>query len=1458
MALKPQDFIELNRTFFELSEDYTDVGNDDLEFSEALGLRVNNDLSWDDLLKKHRVVLLSQAGSGKTKEIQHTAIKLRLENKIAFLLRLENIPDDLEDSFEEGDFTEFEAWLSSNEEGWLFLDSVDEARLRDPCDFKNAIKTIAKYLKPALERTHIIITGRSNAWRAKTDLDLCKKHLPYKPSDKKEEQGIDDDEIFQEGKNVDTNKVKSEITSGDSIFEFYALANLSDKQIKAFLAGKEADDPKRFLDDIERHDARAYISRPQDLEELIEFWTAKKKIGSRLELIEYSIKRRLNERDQDRDDSKPIVYQKAYDGIKLIAAAATLTKQSNIRIPDGSNNNVGLDIKSILTDWDNEQFITLLGRPIFDEGPYGSVRFHHRSVREFLTAKWLVDLLKRHASRPRIESLFLQEQYGIQVVVPTMRAILSWLVLFDGKIREKVCKIEPEIIFEGGDPSKLPMNTRRDVLRIVCKKMASKTSRRSVDDYSSVQRFANTDIAKDIKSLIEEYKENTEITNFLMRMIWHGRIKEALPEAKSFALNANTEKYTRIAAIRALKEIGSAQDFQEVLESFLLQKSKIDRRVFAETVDRLDASKGSVVWIFKTLEKAADKKKFSVSGLSYSLVKFAERLEPDIALNFTKHIDGFLKREPVIERRFCEISKQFGWLINCGARAVEKLITSRHPAALSPESLSILSKIPPFKEYADFENRSLTTEISELAKDWTDLKFALFWKDVEVTRKNAFFNKGERLTNFWQAYTLRPYWNFEESDFKRVKEEITKKDFLDDKLVALSLAFQIYKENERPRKWREQLKKLVEGKKELEKRLAELLNPPAQSKDQRRWKQQDAKWKRQDKKRKEERQKHHADWLKWLNENFETLRDIDLLNETLGKGCVLNAQQYLLDRMRKTKDNSTHWTQGNWRDLSEGFGKEIAEAFRDSLLLSWKFYKPKLRSETDDEGGTPLAVIIGLSGLEIESRETVRWPDGLSKEDVKLACRYAFQELNGFPNWFPKLYKRFPKIVSECVLKEIDWELTTGQDGQEKHYVIDKISWSGQTLWDDLAPELLKRLGAEPLSLKYLGGLLKVIQSSSTVPDEDIAQLASKKCKTLNGLNHIAIWFAAWAGVEADSAIEDLSQYLEAMSNSSEGVNLAMNVIVNLVGERRTGSHARESFKSQKHLKNLYLLMHKYIKVEEDINRAGGGVYSPDLRDNAQDARNGIFSILKDIPGKETYLALVELSETHPAESFRSRIMHNAKERAEMDADMPAWSDDKFIEYSQSLESTPTNHRELFDLVKQRIFDLKHDLEESDTSNAQILIDVKETKIRNYIGGWCRDRANGMYSIQQEEELADAKRPDLRFQGSGFDAPVPVELKIADNWSVSELLEGLENQLCCDYLRDNRSNKGIFLLVYRGKTFWKIPDGNQKVDFHELLETLKKRWEKISKNYPNIDQVEVIGIDLTKRLAASQGKPLAS
>ena len=1193
------EFIELNRTFHELSKHSSE--NDDVDINRAF--HFGERLRWPNLIKEYRLIILSEAGSGKTTEIRNVARTLREQGKPAFFLRLEHIPRDFEDAFEVGTCEAFEEWLASGEEGWLLLDSVDEARLRNPGDFELAIRKLSRRISTAKDRTHIVITGRTTAWRPKTDLAYCTAHLPYAAAATSER----DPQAEDDGPDGSLQTETETQGKAQPVFKIVALDDLTSDQIAVFVKARGIEDSKAFLDAVERADAWSFTSRPQDLEELTEFWIDKGRIGTRLEIMRNSIDRRLAERDQGRADARPLSAERARQGSRLLAAATTLAQDPTIRVPDGAENSKGIAVQSVLPDWDDKDQSTLLSRPIFDEAIYGAVRFHHRSVREYLTAEWFAELLKRETSRRTIEGLFFRNQYGLDIVVPTLRPILPWLAILDEKIRERVRKVAPEIIFEGGDPSQLPLEVRRYILHEVCEQMADGATGRSMRDYAAVQRFANPDLTDDVRALIRQYADNEDLTAFLLRMVWLGQLAGALPEAMDVALTPTAEQYVRIAAFRAIKAIGSNEDQEHVRQSFLAEAPELKREWLAELLEGVQPTEQTLVWLLACLEKSEPKERYTVDHLTDGVTEFVGTADIELLPQLVTGLNRLLSLPPMIERRYCEVSEKFQWLIAPASKAVERLILARHPASLEPDALAILHKFSALRGYGSDELTEVKAEFSKLVPAWKELNRALFWFEVQRSREAVDKKRGERLTDFWQASIFGSFWQFEEGDFEYVAEEISRQTLLDDRLVALSLAFNLYKAANRPRAWRMQLKKLVAGNDELSERLGTYLRPPAQSRDSRRWKQQEAKWKRRNEASRKKQEKYHADWKKYLNDNLDEARAA--LREK--PGTITNPLLYLFDQTRDKKNTTGRWTEYNWKTLIPEYGEEVARFYRDGTVSFWRHHEPKLRSEGAPLNQTTYAVIIGLIGLEIEANETKDWPKNLSAAEVELACKYASFELNGFPTWFPKLFETHPKIVCDFLMREVRYELSIEKPETETHYVISDVSWSGQWAWDQIAPSIYDLLKTtEPKNLSNLDKLLKILQGS-TLPDDLIEELASRKCRTLKKLDHLARWFAVWTGVAPETAIASLKARIGKIADPKKRTLFAMTFVTHLLGGRRgDGTAVRQAFKTPEYLKSLYLLMHEHIRRKEDINRPGTGAYSPGLRDDAQDARNSLFNLL--------------------------------------------------------------------------------------------------------------------------------------------------------------------------------------------------------------------------------------------------------
>ena len=170
-----------------------------------------------------------------------------------------------------------------------------------------------------------------------------------------------------------------------------------------------------------------------------------------------------------------------------------------------------------------------------------------------------------------------------------------------------------------------------------------------------------------------------------------------------------------------------------------------------------------------------------------------------------------------------------------------------------------------------------------------------------------------------------------------------------------------------------------------------------------------------------------------------------------------------------------------------------------------------------------------------------------------------------------------------------------------------------------------------------------------------------------------------------------------------------------------------------------------------------------------------------------------------------------------------------------------------------RLDDLKLELEEGDASEASLLRRAEdEGEVRTWFASHLRANSSGHYSVPPEEELADRTRPDLRIHNANVDAPVPIELKISDNWTYSELSERLRNQLVGQYLRDDRSRFGVFLMTWHGGKRWRYQNRGAVLTLNQLVVRLQQEAHEIAVENPNVDSLAVVGIDLTRRLNRCQ------
>ena len=140
-----------------------------------------------------------------------------------------------------------------------------------------------------------------------------------------------------------------------------------------------------------------------------------------------------------------------------------------------------------------------------------------------------------------------------------------------------------------------------------------------------------------------------------------------------------------------------------------------------------------------------------------------------------------------------------------------------------------------------------------------------------------------------------------------------------------------------------------------------------------------------------------------------------------------------------------------------------------------------------------------------------------------------------------------------------------------------------------------------------------------------------------------------------------------------------------------------------------------------------------------------------------------------------------------------------------------------------------------------------EGKYQDWLQRHLQVVANGKYTIPSEAKVDPGKFPDLRFESPEVDGAVSVEVKVAtfDHWSCEKLEERLRNQLVGQYLRAANAKYGVFLLFRANKNRHWRPSTDIELDWTALLLRLKSIAKEILSSRPDIERLEVLGIDLT-------------
>ena len=510
----------IERTFQNIRE--SELSDADQQ-SLLVSLGWSRGTTWEGLLRSKRVLMISEAGAGKTYECRKQAQRLWDAGEPAFFVELAALAStDLRSILDDEEEARLEAWLSSQSDvATFFLDSIDELKLSLGL-FERALKRLKKGIDSQLGRTRIVITTRPIVF----DEQLVHRVLPIPPVPSIEPS----EETFAKiaMRDYQNRQVGDKDEEAAVDWRTVALMPLSDAQIVEFARMQGVEEPAALMDDLKKRNAQEFARRPQDLIELCADWREHKRIRTHRDQVAANIRIKLQPRD-DRPEPAELSIDKSIEGASRLALAMLVTRLLTIRhsvAADAIEDEAALDPAIILSDWNPSERKALLERPLFGFASYGRVRFHHRSVAEYLAAERLRALRERGMPFRALKRLLFAETKGRTIARPSKRPVAGWLALMDDGIFEMLRDSEPSVLLDEGDPESLTQMQRNQALRAYVERYGEGGWRGLSVPHIQIHRFASPEMANEVNRLWDIGIENPDVRQTLLYLIGSGRISE--------------------------------------------------------------------------------------------------------------------------------------------------------------------------------------------------------------------------------------------------------------------------------------------------------------------------------------------------------------------------------------------------------------------------------------------------------------------------------------------------------------------------------------------------------------------------------------------------------------------------------------------------------------------------------------------------------------------------------------------------------------------------------------------------------------------------------------------------------------------------------------------------------------------------------------------------------------------
>jgi hypothetical protein len=1433
-------YIDLDRRFVSLAE------AQDIDPEVWLAIRgADGRLGWKQLLERKRVVILAEAGSGKSTELEQQFRAWKGAGHAAFHGKLQTVGRrGLMAAIGGKSRTAFEAWQASDEPAWFFLDSVDEAKL-DNIRLDDALGAIADVLDPYLGRAHIVLSGRHTDWEFRLDLERLADILPVpnlQPLEELSDQERLDDVIHNR---APSRKTKDEVKPEAPLV--VVLAGLDEAQIRLFAGAAGITDLDAFCDALKRSDLLDFAKRPLDLDWLALGWKRDKRFGAFAHMLDQALQERSKETDPLRAQQAPLDPTRVRAALRRIGAALVLSRKQAIAVPDSGlaadPNDDAIDLQTVLPDWQPPDIQRLARLPAFDPGTPGRARLHNDNqgvVRGFLAADWMRALRANNCPVRSIFDLLFADVYGHAFVRPSMRETAAWLSLWDEDVANETLKRDPFVLLNFGDPGSLPPAVRERALEHFTAALVAGGDNHIQYDHDALRRFAKPDLASAIRKAWAAHGATKKVRAFLLQLIWLGEIEACSDLAIEAAYAAGASRIVVILAGRALMVSAPDAEKKRYAAHIKAKAATLPITAVWDGVDKLFPATLPPADFIAVLNSVDLSDGDSIGGLETDGAAWAQRLaQRDDLVALIEALDAKVARpygdihsvDDNDDRQILPI------MVSAARRLLEVVGADEAPDA----AIDALLRIGGDSRGYDSE-RNERTVLAKAMHCSSGRRRAAFWRAAHRLKNAKYLTDG--LDSVWkmQHFGYEPGLVTEDADW--LLADAPQRKEASERALGIDGAMWVWRATGKDENLLQRVRAVAGADAKLKGVIDAWTVERASSPEMVELEKRQEEMKRQDRLRKDKVSKSWKTFIGSLRDKPDQLRKLrPVTSDTVDRR--LHDVWQLLSSADRGRSRYAIDTADALKPL---LGAAAAQAVEDALIDFWRKWTPNIRSgRAEDKRDLSYSFDnMGIAGIAMEARRSPDWPASLSEADALRAAQFATLELNGFPSYVARLAARFPNAVRDALMTEIRAEL---DNRSARGGVLEAIANTEEGIARVLAQSLEDELRLRTdFGERHLNAMLEALAPVvASERREDLTTLLLERFQRTGALRDEQIeYLGAAFELDAKRAASAMLAAAAKMQQPerSEFLQQTMAVYFGRSYRRRRGP-VRAPFEMLEEL-----IRAAYGAIDPAHDAVHKGVYTPGLRDDAEGARSHLVEILVKTPGRASYEMLRRLNDDPEFNSMPGRFEELAISRAAEDSEHEPWHGAAIAGFEADFDDTPRTGADLLLLTRRRLEDIQHALTESDYAQAATLRELAggETAVQNFIAERMRMKQGRAYSIEREVHVAGEKEPDMRVRARATDTSVAVEIKDLDSpWTLPDLEKALRDQLCGQYLRDKDHRHGILLLTHRHTrpNGWRAADGSFWA-LHQVVTHLQGLAAEIAAQGPHAPDAEILVIDVAE------------